>query len=171
MDFNWSLWLNLILLFIIWTLSNILISWNRRRQHSQVLDTVAGTGSVKRHLLFGHIRTFGLNTTKGLMNLTKRPKCWPKMFNVWVGPVYSMLHLYHPDSAGPVLKSPPSMATKDHFIYQISRAWIGHGLVTSDGELWARHRKMLTPAFHFTLLRKYGILFLTLGISNAVKRA
>ena len=32
---------------------------------------------------------------------------------------------------------------------------IGDGLIKSDGVKWKRHRKMLTPAFHFDILKQY----------------
>ncbi len=32
----------------------------------------------------------------------------------------------------------------------------GDGLLTSSGELWFRNRKLLTPAFHFDVLRPYA---------------
>ncbi|KAJ8715558.1 hypothetical protein PYW07_010040 [Mythimna separata] len=34
-----------------------------------------------------------------------------------------------------------------HFAYDYAKSWLGEGLITSSGEVWKRHRKLLTPAF------------------------
>ncbi|KAI6243300.1 hypothetical protein M3Y99_00124100 [Aphelenchoides fujianensis] len=40
--------------------------------------------------------------------------------------------------------------------YAIVKRWMGEGLLTSDGEKWARARKLLTAAFHFAKLEEYA---------------
>lgn len=40
--------------------------------------------------------------------------------------------------------------------------WTGDGLLVSEGKKWERNRRLLTPAFHFEILRDY------MGIYNSV---
>nr|BAM73868.1 cytochrome P450 [Bombyx mori] len=50
-------------------------------------------------------------------------------------------------------------ALQKHFFYQFASNWLGDGLVTSSGETWKRHRKLLSPAFSQQMLNIYTVVF------------
>ena len=54
----------------------------------------------------------------------------------------------HPDHVQQVLVDQHRMFTKQTRGYQKLRAFLGNGLVTSDGDFWLRQRRIAQPAFH-----------------------
>uniref|UniRef100_A0A6P7GGD6 Cytochrome P450 4C1-like n=1 Tax=Diabrotica virgifera virgifera TaxID=50390 RepID=A0A6P7GGD6_DIAVI len=47
---------------------------------------------------------------------------------------------------------------KDVF-YDLLHNWLGQGLLTSKGVEWHKRRKILTPAFHFSILQEFAEVF------------
>ncbi|XP_076819249.1 cytochrome P450 4F6-like [Clavelina lepadiformis] len=126
----------------------ILQLWKSYKQ-AKDLDKIAGTEA--KHWFYGHLPKYGFDHN-GIKNTVERSSSFPGIFNKWLGPLYSAVQVYHPDTALPLLKSG---APKGCFVYEFMRPWVGDGLLTSRGEKWHRHRRMLTPAFHFSVLQPY----------------
>lgn len=72
-----------------------------------------------------------------------------------VGP----LHIYQlnsPELIRQILVEEPQRFHKARFIKRAFGPFVGDGLLTSDGELWKRQRKLVQPAFQHDHLGKYG---------------
>jgi len=39
--------------------------------------------------------------------------------------------------------------------YWVLEEWLGNGLILSEGAVWRKRRKMITPAFHFAVLNRF----------------
>ena len=69
-----------------------------------------------------------------------------KMTRIWLGPTNLIILLHHPEPVRQVLKTP-----KSEMMHRILSPWLGDGLLLTKGKMWARNRRLLTPAFHFNI--------------------
>ncbi|XP_033496469.1 cytochrome P450 4B1-like [Epinephelus lanceolatus] len=103
------------------------------------------------HWLFGHAKEF-----KKDGNVLDRIVGWGRQYSytvpVWSGPFVCFLNIQHPDYVKTIYATTEA---KDELGYKFIQSWIGKGLLVSKGERWFRNRRLLTPGFHYDVLKPY----------------
>ena len=79
----------------------------------------------------------------------------------WLGPFLSMVQVYHPDTLREVIKTTSSKPRQLSVTssYDMALPWLGEGLILTNGDRWYRNRRLLTPAFHFDILKSYMCVY------------
>ncbi|XP_004639215.1 cytochrome P450 4A11-like [Octodon degus] len=102
------------------------------------------------HWFFGHKHEFQID--QELEKLVKWAKEFPSACPRWLWGTKVVIVLYDPDYMKVILgRSDP----KAHSTYRLLSPWIGYGLLLLNGQTWFQHRRTLTPAFHYDILKPY----------------
>ncbi|XP_018546099.1 cytochrome P450 4F3 [Lates calcarifer] len=108
--------------------------------------------------LIGHLGQMQ-STEEGLLQVDELVQTHKHSCSWFLGPFYHLVRVFHPDFVKPLLMAPASITLKDELIYDHLRPWLGQSLLISNGEVWSRKRRLLTPAFHFDILKNYVAMF------------
>ncbi|XP_070324305.1 cytochrome P450 4A11-like isoform X2 [Odocoileus virginianus] len=102
------------------------------------------------HWFYGHKKEY--QEESELPHLLKRVEKYPRASVRWLWGTRAFVLLYDPDYMKMVLgRSDP----KPYRTYKYLTPWIGTGLLLLEGQTWFQHRRMLTPAFHYDILKPY----------------
>ncbi|XP_006163836.1 cytochrome P450 4A11 [Tupaia chinensis] len=106
--------------------------------------------SPPSHWLFGHKQEFYKD--RELQQILKRVEKFPSACPRWLWGSKVLFQVYDPDYMKVILGRSDQKARD---VYRLVTPWIGHGLILLEGQTWFQHRRMLTPAFHFDILKPY----------------
>ena len=108
----------------------------------------------KSHWLFGNLGD--IPAGKNFLRRIEMTKQFGSRYRLKIGPYYRQLTLSDPESIRLLLNHADP---KDSLGYGFIKAWLGDGLLISKGKKWARNRRLLTPSFHFNILKPYQKIF------------
>ncbi|NXM33589.1 CP4B1 protein, partial [Oxyruncus cristatus] len=145
-----------VLLGVIFVLLKVVQFYQERKKLIKALEAFPGP---PKHWLYGHNHL--IRSENILQQLVSWGEEYPYAFPRWFGPVLPALVVHHPEYAKTILGRTDPKASVP---YQFLLSWIGKGLLILDGAKWFQHRKMLTPAFHYDVLKSYVTL-----MSDSVK--
>lgn len=113
-----------------------------------------------RSWLLGHLGQMQ-STEEGLLQVDELVKTYKHSCSWFFGPFYHLVRIFHPDFVKSLLMAPGRVTVKDELVYDHLRPWLGESLLISNGDAWSRKRRLLTPAFHFDILKNYIVTFNT----------
>lgn len=144
-----GLWASVVILMVIvLKLFSLLL---RRQKLARAMDSFPGPPT---HWLFGHaleIQKLGI-----LDKVVSWAQQFPHAHPLWFGQFVGFLNIYEPDYAKAVYSRGDPKAPD---VYDFFLQWIGKGLLVLDGPKWFQHRKLLTPGFHYDVLKPYVAIF------------
>ncbi|XP_045450269.1 cytochrome P450 4C1-like [Melitaea cinxia] len=141
----WQIALAILVCMILWKLFNT--------EHND-LDSVPGP--AKFPIIGSAIIFFGLPPNKVFEELLKWPKKYGK--RVVVTALYRyILHVYDIRDIEIVLSHSRNIKKSKPYVF--IEPWLGTGLLVSTGSKWHRRRKILTPTFHFDILKNFMNVF------------
>ncbi|NXH62002.1 CP4B1 protein, partial [Rhabdornis inornatus] len=145
-----------VLLGVVFVLLKVLQFYWERKKLVKALEAFPGP---PKHWLHGHNHL--MHSENILQQVVSWGEEYPYAFPRWSGPFLPSLIIHHPEYAKIMLGRPDPKATVP---YKFLLPWIGKGLLVLEGSKWFQHRKMLTPAFHYDVLKSYVTL-----MSDSVK--
>nr|AFP66954.1 cytochrome P450 [Perinereis nuntia] len=108
----------------------------------------------EKHWFWGHLHMFPGFSDAGLTKMREKTIEFPYGSRVWKGPFHVSITQRFPTGMRDALKTAESKPL-GFGVYQFGRPWLGDGLIISHGAKHQRNRKLLTPAFHFDILKPY----------------
>ena len=107
------------------------------------------------HWFFGHLAVHPGMSHEGFVLNDEWVKRFPRYYGFYFGPMRPALALNHPDTVKELTRTHEPKPVHADGSYKLLMPWIGDGLLTSFGAKWQRNRKLLTPGFHFDILKSY----------------
>lgn len=112
-------------------------------------------GPENTHWLYGNLHLLTDKHSDQLRLGQELTAKFPRMYKFWIGPFNATVVLNHPETIKQILTHADPKSKGFGGAYRHVYPWLGEGLLLADGKRWSRARRLLTPAFHFSILKPY----------------
>ncbi|KAL4233204.1 hypothetical protein ACF0H5_007888 [Mactra antiquata] len=145
--------------FIILVLYYIISTYLRMRRNKKLL---AGVKCPEYHWFFGSFKFFPTDPhdrTQHLVDICNKYGTEQGYTLLWGILGIPIIVICSPRLMANICKTNEPKAKGLMGAYRFLQQWLGEGLLVSNGNKWARNRRLLTPAFHFEILKPYTNVF------------
>ncbi|XP_037357253.1 cytochrome P450 4B1 isoform X1 [Talpa occidentalis] len=147
--FRLGLWASVLILILVFL--KVISLFLRRQMLAKAMDSFPGPPT---HWLYGHAHE--IQKTGSLDKVVSWANQFPYAHPLWFGQFLGFLNIYEPDYVKAVYSRGDPKAAD---VYDFFLQWIGRGLLILQGPKWFQHRKLLTPGFHYDVLKPYVAVF------------
>ena len=157
MDLLWyaSIAASVVLVYVLTSFAPYL--WRKRGERAILQRNFPAPAAA--HWLLGHVPLLSGLSYETLMLFSRWTKSYPRYYLFHAGPFDTKLVLNHAETIKQLTKTYEPKQLGFGGVYSFNLPFFGEGLVLSSGAKWHRNRKLLTPAFHFDVLKGYGHIF------------
>eukprot|EP00092_Neocalanus_flemingeri_P025304 GFUD01027436.1.p1 GENE.GFUD01027436.1~~GFUD01027436.1.p1 ORF type:complete len:533 (+),score=87.75 GFUD01027436.1:107-1600(+) len=141
--------ISLILYFFVFCLS-LLLLWSFTSRQQSAFSSIPGPQPLP--LIGNSLMLVGPSEIVWWQRIRNLKTRYGNVVKFYVG-TKPQIFLYGAEGFEKILSS--SHHITKGFQYEFLWPWLGLGLVTSTGTKWRKHRKLLTPAFHFRILEDF----------------
>ncbi|XP_054752787.2 cytochrome P450 4F6-like [Lytechinus pictus] len=127
----------------------MIAAWGELKRIMHIRRTLPGP---KPHWLFGNVLQEPGPLTPGFEWHRNMAKNYPRLHVFWVA-WKPLVIPTHPDTVRNICND--KVGTVKSPLYGLFEEWLGNPMATSDGDLWKRHRRLITNTFHFNALKNY----------------
>lgn len=133
----------------------LLSGWYKKRAKRN--DQINRIPGIKTYPLIGTTHMFfGKGRNEVFDVLRDEAEQFPYISRVWIGPLPEVC-IRKAEYVEKLIGSTKHL--EKSFGYKFIRYWLGDGLLISGGEKWQKHRKIITPTFHFSILETFFDVF------------
>ncbi|KAL2723975.1 cytochrome P450 4C1-like [Vespula squamosa] len=141
----------LTVLLVLILLLFVLHCFIRYGRMGRILNRIPGP---KAHPIIGNIYHFQVDNEHLLQKLWESNEEFYPIYTIWTF-FFCLVTLLHPLDIEVLMRS--TKYIEKGMAYKSLRPWLSNGLLTSGGEKWQTRRKILTPAFHFNILKHFVV--------------
>ncbi len=138
----------IVALILWWDLLGLVKTFRRWKLHR----SIPIPKKLKYHLLLGHIPALMNDNESFWKRIEELNEENPGLYKLCIGP-FVYLSIFHPKHLPELLKEPKSPD------YKLLLPWLGEGLLIAEDKKWFRNRRLLTPAFHYFILKSYSSVY------------
>ncbi|KAL2740988.1 cytochrome P450 4C1-like isoform X1 [Vespula squamosa] len=110
----------------------------------------------KAYPIVGNLLRFQVDNEHLLEKIWEMNEEYYPIYKTWSFSI-PIVTLLHPEDVEVLMKSTKHIEKGS--TYKYLQPWLSTGLITSTGDKWQKRRKILTPAFHFNILKHFVVIF------------